>query len=453
MTPGADPADPHARSLYELKRSRAPRDPLCFACAPQGPSDRLPRLDGASARWRPRTASTTSSSSCGSLRVWRSRRTCWWRRCTARLHRRRRPVRRFAERRGYRTSQFGGWIRRADGHDARRGLAGLVAPSAVLCGACGVTPWVLLFIWPAMEALVVETSRRRVCPTGGDLQLHVVGVCGRGLLHGRAPVRLAWRLGRSSACRVCFLARPTSWSVSPSAGPRPLAAATGPASPGDSASRTEGPRCRRFRRRPSRTLAWMANPLAYVAIYTLLAAHARPGDAPRLSATDVGLFCSIWFFGRWAAFLVLWGWTGWHYRFRWLAAAYGCSSWQLRRHRAGSGLWACWWSGRSSSAWPPGSSTTPRCSMRWTSATAKAEHGGLHEALIGGGIFAGPAVGRCLCGFADGSLALARPGRSGVLLAAGGRHGGLWRRWRGGPTLRLRRPADRQVPFGPAPSG
>ena len=35
-----------------------------------------------------------------------------------------------------------------------------------------------------------------------------------------------------------------------------------------------------------------------------------------------GFACSLWCFVRGGAFIALWQWTGWHYRFRWLITAY-----------------------------------------------------------------------------------------------------------------------------------
>src|SRR5262249_29790691 len=91
-------------------------------------------------------------------------------------------------------------------------------------------------------------------------------------------------------------------------------------------SPTPGPESAAFgqRIRPEGFLrmAWWSHPFAYVAMNTLLAV--MPGIAERLSLspTRVGLFCSIWFFARLAAFAILWRWSGWHYRFRWLVVAY-----------------------------------------------------------------------------------------------------------------------------------
>ena len=69
-------------------------------------------------------------------------------------------------------------------------------------------------------------------------------------------------------------------------------------------------------------LAWLANPFAYIAINTLIAV--LPGIAAKfqLSTSLAGFVCSLWCFARVAAFVALWRWTAWHYKFRWLAGAF-----------------------------------------------------------------------------------------------------------------------------------
>jgi predicted MFS family arabinose efflux permease len=69
-------------------------------------------------------------------------------------------------------------------------------------------------------------------------------------------------------------------------------------------------------------MAWLANPFAYIALNTVIAVV--PGVANRLglSATLAGFCCSVWCFARFAAFFGLWAWSGWHYRFRWMLMAY-----------------------------------------------------------------------------------------------------------------------------------
>ncbi|HEV2695312.1 MAG TPA: MFS transporter [Verrucomicrobiae bacterium] len=69
-------------------------------------------------------------------------------------------------------------------------------------------------------------------------------------------------------------------------------------------------------------MAWLANPFAYIAINTLIAV--LPGIAHKfgLSPMLAGFACSLWCFARVVAFVVLWQWSGWHYRFRWLVTAF-----------------------------------------------------------------------------------------------------------------------------------
>ena len=45
-------------------------------------------------------------------------------------------------------------------------------------------------------------------------------------------------------------------------------------------------------------MAWLANPFAYVAINTLFAVMPGVAEKLALSPTRVGLFCSVWLFGR-----------------------------------------------------------------------------------------------------------------------------------------------------------
>ncbi|MEO8071495.1 MAG: hypothetical protein ABI652_08835, partial [Acidobacteriota bacterium] len=139
-------------------------------------------------------------------------------------------------------------------------------------------------------------------------------------------------------------------------------------------------------------LAWLANPFSYVAVYTLLAV--MPGIAARLglSPARAGLFCSVWLFGRLAAFVVLWKWTGWHYRFAWLACGYMLLAGSFVAILLAPTLWVI-----VAAQGIFGVS----CGLMYYSSLfysldvgeAKAEHSGLHEAAIGAGIFAGPAVG------------------------------------------------------------
>ena len=68
-------------------------------------------------------------------------------------------------------------------------------------------------------------------------------------------------------------------------------------------------------------MAWLANPLSYVAINTVLPLIPSISAKMGLSTGAAGIVCSVWMFARLGAFALLWRWTGWHYRFRWLAGS------------------------------------------------------------------------------------------------------------------------------------
>jgi hypothetical protein len=174
-------------------------------------------------------------------------------------------------------------------------------------------------------------------------------------------------------------------------------------------------------------MSWLANPFGYIALNTLIAT--MPGVAGRLSlSTTLAGFCgSVWSFSRLAAFYGLWHWEGWHYRFRWLLLSYiglvsSFISILLAPNVAllvsaqvvfGCALGLLYYS-----------------SLFYSMdlSDAKGEHGGIHEAVIGLGNFAGPALGAGALQFLPqypGSSAIAVS----VLLLGG--LGGLAAIWRG----------------------
>ena len=139
-------------------------------------------------------------------------------------------------------------------------------------------------------------------------------------------------------------------------------------------------------------MAWFANPFAYIAINTLVAVI--PGLAAKLGLSTMlaGFCCSVWCFARLGAFFALWIWDGWHYRFRWLLLAYvaligafavillvpDLTALVLAQIFFGGALGLIYYS-----------------SLFYSMdiSEAKGAHGGIHEAAIGLGNFAGPAIG------------------------------------------------------------
>jgi predicted MFS family arabinose efflux permease len=139
-------------------------------------------------------------------------------------------------------------------------------------------------------------------------------------------------------------------------------------------------------------MAWLANPFAYIAINTFV--PLLPGLAARFHLTPMlaGFVCSLWGFVRLGTFFALWFWTGWHYRFRWLVTAFATliivfviiltapnlAVLVVAQLFFGAAIGLIYYS-----------------SLFYSMdvSETKSEHGGIHEAAIGLGNFAGPAVG------------------------------------------------------------
>ncbi len=139
-------------------------------------------------------------------------------------------------------------------------------------------------------------------------------------------------------------------------------------------------------------MAWVANPFAYIAINTFIAVI--PGLAAQLHLSPMlaGFTCSLWCFARLGAFLTLWTWTGWHYRFRWLVAAFGfliiSFAAMLIVPTLAVLLLAQIFFGIAA-----GLIYYSSLFYSMDASEVKSEHGGIHEAVIGVGNFVGPAVG------------------------------------------------------------
>ena len=167
-------------------------------------------------------------------------------------------------------------------------------------------------------------------------------------------------------------------------------------------------------------MAWLANPFAYLAINTVIAGIPSLARELKLSPMFAGFFCSVWLFVRVGAFALLWLWPGWHYRFRWLIGAYAAMV-------AGFALLLL----------APGLPLLVAAQIVFGLAVGliyysslfysmdvgerKSEHGGIHEAAIGAGSCAGPAIGAAALHFfpeAPGSSAWAVSGMLIIGLAA-----------------------------------
>jgi predicted MFS family arabinose efflux permease len=139
-------------------------------------------------------------------------------------------------------------------------------------------------------------------------------------------------------------------------------------------------------------MAWIANPFACVAAFTLLAMIPELARRMGLSVTMAGFFCSIWFFARLAAFVVMWRWPGWHYRFRWLLVGYLLLIVGFATVLTADGLL---WLGAGQVAFGLAVGVLYYASLFYSMdvGEARAEQGGIHEAMMGAGNFVGPGIG------------------------------------------------------------
>jgi predicted MFS family arabinose efflux permease len=285
----------------------------------------------------------------------------------------------FAHRRGFRASLTVGFSILTLALAAGGLLSGVAGQVAVLMAYSLSLP----FIWPAIEALVTHGEAPSRVP-------HAVGVfnctwSGFGALAYFTGGALYDWLGRGAvfwlpaALFGAQLLAVVMWL--PREPPRDAIVPV-PAPP-----RAVRPMAATFLQ-----LARIANPFAYVAIYTLLAVMPGLGTRFGLSPARVGLFCSVWMFGRLASFVLLWHWPGWHYRFSWLLWGYAVLAVSFLAVVTGPTLWLVV-SAQLGFGLAAGLVYYSSLFYSMDVGEAPAEHSGLHEAAIGAGICAGPGVG------------------------------------------------------------
>jgi MFS family permease len=294
---------------------------------------------------------------------------------------------RYAQRAGYLTSLLLGF-----------GLMGgalvLGALSASLAGLVVAVPlWTLgmCFTWPALEALVSEeeSSLRlqrmvgvyNLVWSGGAAIAYFVGGALKEALGDTSIFWLPALLHGVQALCVLRLRRRVTLPSGTVAEPEQQPAAADP------------PRARPgLPGRAFLLLAWLANVFAYVAQNAAIPVFPNLAERLHLTTSEAGFFCSTWLFARLGTFVGLWLWTGWHYRFRWLFSGFvvmtGCFLAMLLGHHVALIVLA-------QAGFGCGIGIMYYSSLFYSMDTSetKGTHGGLHEAVIGGGIFGGAAIG------------------------------------------------------------
>ena len=139
-------------------------------------------------------------------------------------------------------------------------------------------------------------------------------------------------------------------------------------------------------------MAWLANPFAYIAIYTFI--PMLPGLAARFQLTPmmVGFVCSLWTFVRLGTFFTLWFWSGWHYRFRWLVSSFATLIIVFVAILTAPNL-AVLVAAQIFFGAAIGLIYYSSLFYSMDVGETKGEHGGIHEAALGAGNCVGPAVG------------------------------------------------------------
>jgi len=139
-----------------------------------------------------------------------------------------------------------------------------------------------------------------------------------------------------------------------------------------------------------------------------------------------GFACTLWCFVRLGFFVVLWHWTDWHYRFRWLAASFvvliGSFATILMAPDLAVLIVAQVFFG--------GAIGLIYYSSLFYSMDAgdtRGEHGGIHEAAIGLGNCLGPAIGAAAMQWAPGNPNSGAIAVSALLLCGLGGLIGIWK--------------------------
>jgi MFS family permease len=139
-------------------------------------------------------------------------------------------------------------------------------------------------------------------------------------------------------------------------------------------------------------MAWLANPFAYLAVNTVIAVMPALAHRLGLSVAQAGIVCSLWLFVRTASFLTFWLWPGWHYRFRWLLGAFFTMTVSFSALLLAADLWLVI---IAQIFFGLALGLIYYSSLYYSMhvGDTKGEHGGFHEAMIGAGSCAGPAIG------------------------------------------------------------
>lgn len=245
-------------------------------------------------------------------------------------------------------------------------------------------------IWPAIESGLTRSPGRM--PLSARMSMYNIAWGSAGFLatftHGWLE-SLSFRLIFIVPAAACTLAAITLhvWAI-----PAHMIGGHNPADDVAGEKELDDPAVR-CRAKLLLKMAWITNPLAYVAIYVLIPVMTEL--AKQAGVTDLGLagvVGSVWFVVRFGTFAVAGRWTGWHYKVGWqigpLLALAGSFAGMLVFHNLAAliGLQVVFGF----------SAAILYSASLYYSMHVSSGHGGhaaFHEAAIGAGTLAGPLVG------------------------------------------------------------
>jgi MFS family permease len=331
---------------------------------------------------------------------------------------------RFAQRRGYFAALKAGYAIMAVLLGAGAFVSSLPVHLVImLASACGMA-----LTWPALEALVSEGASRRELQRNIGIYNLVWGLLGALAYFGGGALFKAAGFGAMFLVPASIHALQLLAAIALERSARGSHVRAADVNKQPSTHDYEG---QPLPVRPETFLrmAWLANPFAYLAINTVIAVVPSLARELELSVRQAGIFCSVWLFARTGAFLLLWLWPGWHYRFRWLAGAYFLMMAAFVAVLVANDLWLVV---AAQIVFGGALGLIYYSSLYYSMdvGDAKGEHGGWHEGMIGAGSCAGPALGAAGAWFLPQAVDASTWTPAALLLA--GFAALLWLRWRGG---------------------
>jgi MFS family permease len=149
-------------------------------------------------------------------------------------------------------------------------------------------------------------------------------------------------------------------------------------------------------------MAWVGNALAYVGINVVTAVLMKLADTAGVknlaygwgieALTLIGFWTSVWGLTRVVGFVIAGKWTGWHYKARWLVGSQLALAGTFLLMMVVHNVWALL---LAQIVFGLSAALIYSSSLYYAMHTSEGSggHAGFHEALIGVGIFVGPAIG------------------------------------------------------------